>query len=69
MTPIQSAWMVDSGNERIFVCKWNFTWVMVTTRCSFDSFLVQLKKFASLISWPPWLENPLSCIIKRGADF
>ena len=42
---------------------------MGTTGCLFDSLWVHLKKFASLISWPPWLENWQSWIIKIGADF
>ena len=42
---------------------------MGNTRCLFDSLWVQLKKFVSLISWPPWLENRESWIIKIGAEF
>ena len=42
---------------------------MGTNRCLFDSLWVQLKKFASLISWPTWLENRQSWIIKIRAEF
>ena len=42
---------------------------MGTTRCLFDLLWVQLKKFASLVSWQTWLENRQSWIIKIGAEF
>ena len=42
---------------------------MGTTRCLFDLLWVQLKKFASLVSWQPWLENRQSWIIKIGVEF
>ena len=69
MTPIQSAWMVNCGNSRIlFVNETSSSTVMGTNRCLLDSFWAQLKKFASLISWPPWFENQQIWIIKIGAD-
>ena len=53
----------------LFVKETSSSTVKGTTRCLFDSLWVQLKKFASLISWPPWLENRQSWIIKIGAEF
>ena len=37
MTPIQSAWMVNSGNQGILGCKINFVFYMGTIRSLFDS--------------------------------
>ena len=70
MTPIQSAWMVNSGNQRILVCKRNFILHSYGNRKIFIWFTwVQLKKFSFLTSSPPWLENRQSCIIKIIAEF
>ena len=62
-------WLIVAIKEYLFVKETSSSTVMGTTRCLFDSFWVQLKKFASLISWPPWLENRQSWIIKLGAKF
>ena len=53
----------------MFVSETLFSTVMETIRCLFDSLWVQLKKFACLISWLPWLENRQNWIIKIGAEF
>ena len=42
---------------------------MGNVRSLFDSLCMQLKKFSFLTSWPPWLENRHSWIIKIGAEF
>ena len=62
-------WLIVAIKEYLFVKETSSSTVMGTTRCLFDSLWVQLKKFASLISWPPWLENRQSWIIKIGAEF
>ena len=60
MTPIQSAWMVNSGNQRILVKETSSYIVMGTVRSLLDSLWVQLKKLSFLTSWPPWLEKQQS---------
>ena len=60
MTPIQSAWMVNSGNQRILVKETSSYIVMGTVRSLLDSLWVQLKKLSVLTSWPPWLEKQQS---------
>ena len=62
-------WLIVAIKEYLFVKETSFSTVMGTNRSLFDSLWVQLKKFASLISWPPWLENRQSWIIKIGAEF
>ena len=62
-------WLIVAIKEYLFVKETSSSTVMGTTRCLFESVWVQLKKFASLISWPPWLENQQSWIIKIGAEF
>ena len=62
-------WLIVVIKEYLFVNETSSSTVMGTNRCLFDSLWVQLKKFASLISWPPWLENRQSWIIKIGAEF
>ena len=46
-------WLIVAIKEYLFVKETSTSIVMGTTRCLFDSLCVQLKKFASLISWPP----------------
>ena len=60
MTPIQSAWMVNSGNQRILVKETSSYIVMGTVRSLLDSLWVQLKKLSFLTSWPPGLEKQQS---------
>ena len=60
MNPIQSAWMVNSGNQRILVKETSSYVVMGTVRSLLDSLWVQLKKLSFLTSWPPWLEKQQS---------
>ena len=62
-------WLIVAIKEYLFVNETSSSTVMETNRCLFDSLWVQLKKFASLISWPPWLENQQSWIIEIGAEF
>ena len=62
-------WLIVAIKGYLFVKEISPSTVMRTARCLFDSLWVQLKKFASLISWPPWLENRQSWIIKIGAEF
>ena len=70
MTPIESAWMVNSGNQSILVCKRNFILHSYGNRKNFIwSPPLQLKKFSSVTSWPARLENQQSWIIKIGAEF
>ena len=61
-------WVIVVIKEYLFVKETTSSKVMVTVRCLFDLLWVQLKKFSSFISWPPWLENQQSCIIKIGAE-
>ena len=63
-------WLIVAIKEYLFVKETSSSTVMGSIRCLFDSLWVQqLKKFGSLISWPPWLENLQSWIIQIGAEF
>ena len=68
--PIQSARMVDSGNQRILVCKRNFIFYSYGNCEIFIWFtLSTTKEILILTSWPPWLGNRQGLIIKMGAEF
>ena len=62
-------WLIVAIRKYLFIKDTSSSTVMGTTRFLFDSLWVQMKKFASLISWPPWLENQQSWIIKMEAEF
>ena len=64
-----SEWLILAIKEYLFVKETSSSIVMGTVRSLFDSLWVQLKKFSFLTSWPPWLENQQSWIIKIGAEF
>ena len=64
-----SEWLIVAIKEYLFVKETSSSIVMGTVRSLFDSLWVQLKKFSFLTSWPPWLENRQSWIIKIGAEF
>ena len=62
--------MVNSGNQRVLLCEGNFIFYSTgTVRSLFDSLWIQLKKFSFSTSWPLWLENRQSWIIKIVAEF
>ena len=62
-------WLIVAIKESLIVRETSSSTVMGTNRWLFHSLWVQLKKFASLISWPPWLGNLQSWIVKIGAAF
>ena len=57
--------LIVAIEEYLFEKENSSSTVMGTIRCLIDSLWVQLNKFASLISWLPWLENWESCVIKK----
>ena len=62
-------WLIVAIKEYLFVKETSSSIVMGTGRSLFDSLCIQLNKFSFLTSWPPWLENRQSWIIKIGAEF
>ena len=62
-------WLIVVVKEYLFVKQTSSWTVMGTASCLFGSLWVQLKKFASLSSWPLWLENRQNSITKIGAEF
>ena len=57
-------WLIVAIKEYLFVKETLSSTVMGTTTCLFDLLWVQLKKFVSSTSGPPWLEDQQSSIIK-----
>ena len=49
MTPMQNSWRVK---KYLFVKETSSSTFMETARCLVDLLWVQLKKYASLMSWP-----------------
>ena len=62
-------WLIVATKGYMFVKEISSSTAMGTTRCLPNSLWVQLRKFASLISWPLWLENWQSWTIKIRAEF
>ena len=62
-------WFLVAITQYLFVKETSSSTVVGTARSLFHSLWVQLKKFSSLISWRPWLENRQSWIIKIRAEF
>ena len=71
MNTIESAWTVKSRNWRILAEKGNFIFYIYGNCYLFIWFTLRAteKKIASLISWPTWLQNWQSWVIKIGAEF
>ena len=61
--------LIVTIKEYLFVKETSPSIVMRTARSLFNSLWVQLNKFSFLPSWPPWLENQQSWIIKIGVEF
>ena len=60
-------WLIVAIKEYLSVKETSFSVFMGTVRSLFDLLWVQLNFFSFLTSWPPWLENRQSWIIKIGA--